>query len=333
MSERNYYLVRSPRELMDKDLIGYGWKGIDFSAHSDVSDVLKEILSKHESYGRKKNQIKRFFCIKSGDIVVVPVPSGIILGIVKGEKSYGEGIKHGENRIAVDFMHNGKFRRVSTRKNLITNSFLSRLRIRQTNTSLKEFAQEIESLLSLTESDQSDFSEVLEKNRIEAEDHFKKELLKNLKIGKDLRIQGGGDGFEKLICEVLQLKGYVAKIASKKSNKGKGDIDIVASKTLFFGENIKLSIQAKHHSGTTSITALKQVLIAKINGEVPETDIVMVISTGQFNAATKAEANNNNVRLIDGDEFVKLWLYPHLSVLSDEILQSLGVSLTPTMMR
>lgn len=329
--ERNYYLMRSPEELIKENLIGYGWEKVNFSKFSDTPSLLNEIKNEHGSYGRKRNQIQRFFNLKSNDVVVTPMNKSIAIGIVIGDKSYQEEPKHGYNRVSVNFkcVDDG-IRVISTRTNIITNSLLSRLRLRQTNASLNSFSDEIEELLNLGCSAINDFSEILEKNISDVEEKFKEKLLINLKNGKKLRIKGGGDGFESLICELLKIEGYSTEILSKTSNKGAGDIDITATRDEFFGSVTELVIQAKHHKGVSSIKSLNQVITAIKNGEVATNATPMVISTGEFDENTTKEAEYNNIVLMNGEKFID-WLYRNISKLPVETQLKLGVSQVPAL--
>ena len=37
MTDRNYYLMRSPKELINDNLIGYGWEKVNFSKFRNTS--------------------------------------------------------------------------------------------------------------------------------------------------------------------------------------------------------------------------------------------------------------------------------------------------------
>lgn len=333
---KKYYLIRSPSELLGDGLVGYGWQKVDFSRFSDtgINELLKEIKNIYGSYGRKKNQVQRFFNLKKGDVVVVPMHRSIAIGVVGGEKSYDtKGPNKGANRVSVEFIrnHDSSIRRISTRSNIITNALLSRLRLRQSNASINAFAEEIEQLISLDPA-VNNISSALENKISDAEKAFKAKLLSNLRSGKNLWLQGGGDGFEKLICELLEVEGYSTQILSKKSNAGLGDIDIEAVRGDFFKEDATtLAIQVKHHKGETSIKALEQVITAITSGEVDPGAIPMVITTATFNKKTWEKARENDITLIEGEQLVD-WLYGNLSKLSSDIQLQLGVMQMPTLL-
>jgi restriction system protein len=85
-------LVRSPAPLTKLNLAGYGWGEINFSEFSQFNELLSYVEEQEIEIGRHKNQMSRFFNIKEGDVLVVPVYRAIIIGIAQGDKSYGEGV-------------------------------------------------------------------------------------------------------------------------------------------------------------------------------------------------------------------------------------------------
>ncbi len=329
---KKYYLMRSPSELVNKNRLGYGWK-VDFSQCASSKEILSQIKEAYpQGCGRKKKQIQRFFNLKKGDIVLVPQPRKVVIGLVLGDKFYDSNASsHGWNQVDVNFRKdNGELRTVSTRSGVITNKLLSRLRVRCTNTSLDEFSSEIDNLINQTDTGSFSIVEKYEQSESGKENEFKSQLLRNLRTGKT-RLQGGGDGFEKLIYELLQVDGYSEiKISSKKSNEGTGDIDIEATKNLgSLLPPLKLCIQAKHHKGNTGHKAVDQLKIAKENKEAGENSILMVISTGSFHDDLRHYADESDIILKDGEDFVA-WLCENISRLSTKKQLALGVSLTPT---
>ncbi len=331
MTNRNYYLIRSPKALIENNSVGYGWAKVNFSKSTNVENLLIEIKAKYGTYGRKGNMIKRFFNLESNDVVIVPLHNSIAIGVVEGEKSYHDNPEKGYNRVSVDFKNDkGEIRKISTRTNILTNSLLSRLRIRQSNASLNSFSREIEELIKSNYSG-NDYSKMMDQKLSESEEIFKTKLINNLRKGNNLRLKGGGDGFESLICELLKTEGFVTEILPKKATEGKGDIDIIATKDEFYGGITKLVIQAKHHKGKTSIKALNQVIIAIKGNESYESTVPIVISTGIFGDDTEIEAEDNNIILIDGQNFVN-WLYKRLPELSIETQFNLGISQVPSIL-
>ncbi|MEF1163708.1 hypothetical protein QTO13_20900 [Vibrio parahaemolyticus] len=137
-------LVRSPSELISKNLAGYGWDCIEMSSFSNFEDLMKYVEGEQINIGRQRNQISRFFHAKPGDIVVVPVHRAIVIGIVRGGKSYDENGGYGANRINVDYFKNEHGEPIKIPRAKLSQRLESRLKIRMTIASLNEFADEIE---------------------------------------------------------------------------------------------------------------------------------------------------------------------------------------------
>lgn len=99
-------MVRSPESLIKESKIGYGWKQINFSVHTNINDVIKEIIQKNGSIGRMSNQVKNYFELKRDDIVIVPLGKKIAIAKVIGTKNYDPQFKggHGANQINVEFL-------------------------------------------------------------------------------------------------------------------------------------------------------------------------------------------------------------------------------------
>lgn len=328
---RKYILVRSPRPLIERGEIGYGWGKINFSEHSSFEQLFqKGFLDKGTPVGRKKNQIKKYFNLKSNDIVVIPTSGAIALAKVEGSKSYNNnsGIKYSENRIKVHFLEDKHGNSFIPRKALTT-KFQSRLKIRMAISDLSDFADEIEKhISSLDNGTIHTWNKELEKNEQQAEYQFKKNLLERLKSGKNISLAAGGYGLEKLVSELLQINGYEASIQAKNQSSGIDDIDIVAKKHNFLTDDTEcFYIQVKHHSGTTGFTGLNQ-LTEYNNSEEYSLTRKILISTGQFSEKLKEHAENENIYLIDGSELVNL-IYNIVEELSQSTKKALGITTRP----
>ena len=74
--DRKIVLVRSPRELIDKGQIGIGWKDLRICDFNSIKDLFNNGIGSSRykgKVGRKKNQIKHYYNLTKGDIVIVPV--------------------------------------------------------------------------------------------------------------------------------------------------------------------------------------------------------------------------------------------------------------------
>jgi restriction system protein len=318
-------LVRSPEPLTEQNLAGYGWGGINFSQFSNFSDLLSYVQEQGISIGRHKNQLSRFFNIEEGDIIVVPVYRAIIIGIAQGDKSYGKGIKHGENRISINYFRDVDGNIVKIPRSKLKQQLQSRLKIRMTVTSLNEFEEEVLSYVEQLKNDnQVCFDSDFQRKKDEIETIFKEKLLKNLCSGNTF-LEGGGYGLEKLVLELITLEGYTARISAKNQFPDKADIDIEAIRTDPISTN-KVFLQVKHHAGNTSKWGIEQLLAV---GEDEYVD-KWLITTGELSPSVQkfADQDDVNVKLMDGPKFVD-WIYERIHQLSPATKEKLGVSFIP----
>ena len=78
-NDRKYYLVRTEKDLVEKSIVGIGWRDFKFSDYSDTEKLIKDI-DKGCGIGRAGNQIRRFIGIAKGDIIIVPLPLCVVIG-------------------------------------------------------------------------------------------------------------------------------------------------------------------------------------------------------------------------------------------------------------
>lgn len=322
----NYVLVRSPMALAKGGCIGYGWSRVNFSSFNSPKDLIGHFTESGIDFGRSKNQIVRFFNIREGDVVVVPVSGAILIGTSTGKKSYGEGVKYGSNRISVDFFRDsdGALVKVS-RKNLST-ALSSRLRIRQSVVSLFEFKPEIDRIYTaLKESGSSLYSShIQELDTLEVE-AFRKGMLENIRSGR-ANLASGGTGLEELVHELLKIDGYEATILPKSGQEGVADVDIVAFKTDFLSST-KLLIQIKHHSGTSGFHGVKQIQAVEDEEQV----LRWLITTACVSDEVRERALAANINVMDGEDF-STWLASNVAGLSVATRNKLGISSVPSLL-
>ena len=321
-----YILVRTPKTLIEQGKIGIGWSKVDFSQFTTADDLIRELKSVHPKFSRVRKQVKRFFNLKQGDVIVVPGYKSILLAIVSGEKTFDPDFDegHGANQISVNYLKqaNGKSLRIA--RSDLTEGLERRLRIRQTVADLKDFSNELDKFVAQKDSFSLE-NEYLQVFATEQE-VFKDELIKRLRHGKT-RLKAGGYGLEKLIKELLQLEGYTdVEILSKNNQAGVADVDIIAkSSSNPFAPT--LLIQAKHHRGESNAHAIKQLMA--YDYEDDSNAQRWMITTANINDETKKEAETQGVNVMLGDEFAE-WLFEHLERLSDDTKVSLGVGMSPT---
>lgn len=319
----NIILVRSPECLTEDDWIGYGWQRVNFSVFKSATEVIDELLREYGSIGRKRNQITRFFNIKKGDIIVVPVSKHIVIGHASDVKKYEKGISYGENRVKVSFLRDSTGKIIKIPRNQLSQGLSSRLKIRMAVGPLTEFGDEILSLLQQIEKDGgvSFNSRFLESEEL-ATHTFKEQLLNNIQQGRT-NLESGGYGLEKLVLELLKIEGYQGKILAKNQSSDISDADIEASRSDTF-TSTRLTIQVKHHDGHTSIHGVEQ-----LSGLDDDESQKWLITTGVLSEQTISEAQDRGIYVMDGRGFID-WLYEHIPSLSPVTKSKLYISDVPS---
>lgn len=335
--DRKIVLVRSPRELIDKDQIGLGWKGLRFCDFNSIEDLFKNGVENSRykgNIGRKKNQIKRYYNLAKGDIVIVPATGSIVVAEVVGEKSFKEdaAVKYGENRINVSYFRDEKKNVFIPRKQLST-ALQSRLKIQMSVANLSDFSEEIgRHVEALEKGETHTWKKATEDKEANALSCFKADLLKRIKQG-DVGLEAGGYGLEKLVQELFEIEGYHAEIQAKNQSRGIDDVDIIATRvngiTL---EAERFLIQVKHHKGTTGQKGLEQLIAHGIDRTDQEFRLTrkILITTAKFSDNLLNKAEENNIIAMDGNRFVD-WLYDNIEALCSSTRIALGISSIPSL--
>ena len=198
------------------------------------------------------------------------------------------------------------------------------------NTDLTGFSEEIEKQVVALESGKILTWDVsMQEREAKNEKDFKAELLKRLKSGKGIAMESGGYGLEKLIQEILVIKGYAAKIQPKKGITGIADADIIATRETVLGlDEESLYIQVKHHRGETSQHGIKQIDAYDISGVSKKNLHKILITTGTVSGVVKEEADKLDIMIIEGEELVDL-IYDNIEQLAVSTQRKLGVSIGP----
>ena len=333
MLDKKIVLTRSSRKLISEDTIGYGWSNVIFSDYPDIKVLFEQgFKGKEKSIGRKAKQIKLFYNLKKDDLVVLPFSGSIAIAVVQGNKSYEKGIKHAENRIAVDYLKDKNGKMFIPRACLST-ALQARLRLRTTLADLGSFTEEIEGHVSAIKNGEIlTWDEGMEKKAAKAEDSFKKSLLARLKKGNEISLSAGGHGLEELVKELYEIEGYEAKIQAKNKSSGVEDVDIIATRENDLSPiKEKLFIQVKHHRGSTKGHGVNQLSAYNLDLECFEYSnccFKILITTAKFEEAALQKAIAKNIETIDGEKLVDL-IYDKLDKLSVKTRLSLGISSIP----
>jgi len=318
--ERKYCLVRAMGQSQEEleiftknNIVAVGWSEVNFTNYTDEEKLVSDVKNIYYSSGdiapqvegKKKNEVRRFKTLSSGDYIIVPHNSAICLAKVKEKQIYSEEDYDYDlaNQREVSFHKDDNNQIVLISRDRLSEGLQRRIRVRGTTISdLSEFSQEIEDLFN-----GEDFNSQFNSKRESKIDEFKRQLISNIQSGKT-NLQAGGYGLEKLVTELLGIEGYEARILSKQRFLSFSDADIEAVKTDFLVSK-KLLIQVKHHSGISGTWGAEQ-LIEILNQEpdlFSEYTLVLVTSANPSKELEQV-CENKGIILISG-ELLAEWIY------------------------
>lgn len=325
------FLVRTIPELVGKSIVGVGWSEFDFSQMEDAEDAISQINDDY-GVGRSGNQIRRFFSIQEGDLIVASLPYSVAIGVAKGGLFFDESYYNQDrtNQRRVNFLLNEAGEVVEIPRTSFSEAFQRRLRVRgMTVNDLSEFRHEIVNAYekSYTGKDYS-WSLVIAERIEEAAKSFKNQLIANIQSGMT-NLETGGVGLEYLVKELLEIEGYQAEVMSKQAFPSFADADVKASRTDPCA-TVNLLVQVKHHQGYSNEYGLSQLEEIR-KAELPEwSDHQLVFCTSaSVSESFKERAEFQNITVIDGGGLVD-WIYQHIDRLSPESKNSLGICEVPT---
>lgn len=342
MSDPRYYLVRALGQsseafdlFFENSVVAVGWGKVDFSAIDDPSDLVKQVDDSYyksikivaTTRGRRLNAVRRFKNLKARDRIIVPYRGAIRLAIAEAEQVFdlSAGPLDLCNQRKVQYLKTPEGFRNVPRKNL-SEGLQRRLRMPGgIVVDLFEFGEEIEALFKGEESGWTNHFTTKEDELMEK---FRQKLLGNIQNRKT-NLQAGGRGLEELVCELLEVEGYKAKIVSKKDFVAGADADITASRGDRFSGDTKLLIQVKHHQGQTGSQAANQLL--RIMEQQPEEyaeHILVVVTTADATTGLETQCENKGIKLIRGPKLVE-WIIDCIPNLSLDTLTKLGISTIP----
>lgn len=325
------YQVRTIPELVEQSIVGLGWSELDFSQMVDAEEAIRQI---DQSYGigNRSNQVRRFFNIAEGDLIVATLPYSVAIGKATGGIFYDEAYyskdRANQRRVVFPVDENGQV--ITIPRNSFKESFQRRLRVQgMTVNSLDEFREDIETAYGKVACGKDySWSLQLAEKATQAEQQFKASLLANIQSGRT-NLQTGGIGLERLVRELLELDGYQAAVLAKTAFPGLADADIKATRSDACLD-VQLLVQVKHHHGFSNEHGLKQ-LEAIHQADLPEyQDYQLVFCTSASLSADFLErAEANNINTIDGERLVE-WIHEHIDHLSPQTKGSLGICEVPT---
>ena len=108
--------------------------------------------------------------------------------------------------------------------------------------------------------------------------------------------------FQDMAAALLRAMGYYTPFVAPKGKDG--GVDVIAYSDPLGASRPILKVQVKHYGNDNPVsTEVVRSIIGVAHGDTP-----IVITSGKYTESAKAEARQNNVRLIDGSEFVALWI-------------------------
>jgi restriction system protein len=325
-------LVRSPKALIKSGCVGYGFKAVNFSLFPDATALFDEFKTQGINPSRRRKAATRFFNITEGDRILVPLNRTIAIGYATGIKSFEASPvhQHTENRQAVSFLADASNVMFISR-DVLSTKLQQRLKIRMANTDLSEFNNELDVLEERLSNEQSFCPSMIISEKTEDYiNDFKQQLMNKLRKNKDIKLKAGGEGLERLVKELFECENYSGvTIPSKHEIKGKGDIDVKATKVDFTGVEQHVYCQVKHHDKFTGKKAVDQLIEArKLLHEPTISARYIVMTTAEISDEVKEYATANDIICMNGSQLTE-WLYSNLDSLNDDTLAMLGIAHVP----
>jgi len=330
-SDTSYYLVRTIQELVEKGAVGIGWSELEFDKFADAEEAIDQIVAVYGGIGRLGNQIRRFYAIAEGDVIVAPIPHYVVIGRATGGLFYDPADYDDDraNQRRVTFPRDAEGRLVAIPRTSFSEAFQRRLRVQgMTVNSLDEFADDIElALAAIGKGDVHSWVNHLHDEIAKLRDSFKRRLLENIQSGRT-NLQTGGIGLENLVCELLRIEGYTARVLSKQHFNSFADADVQASRTDRCA-SVKLLVQVKHHQGYSNEYGINQLIeIGKAHvGEYDDHKGVFVTSA-TVSEEIRQVAENEGITVIGGADLVD-WISELIDKLSKETKLALGIYEVP----
>lgn len=329
--------------LLKKGWLTLGWSA--FALGSGILDISRKEDKNHTEFENKYAEIVKekkyrsrwdmwyFARFRKGDTIVVPLSGGTfaicealdqaypIPELINEEKDgfeefeWDEGHEEGKrlhNKITGKYYDLGFAIKVDVKAGDIPRTgyaepaLTSRMKMRQTNGRITGLEKDVEAALKrYTEKNPINFLADVYENTVE---NLLKVIDKKLNYAQ----------FESLIKNYMERIGADKVYIPPKNEHGKkevADADVVA---LFTPLLLKVIIQAKKHEGQTDEQAVKQIITYREqilkedtfheNENEYTNCIAWAVTTAEFNENAKELAMENDVRLIEGDEFVRMLL-------------------------
>ena len=311
--------------LFKHNILSTGWSELSYDEFVECgrkdSRYFDETFAESYPTLKNRNMLKRFLMMKKGDWVVVPTWGVFSICEILDDNIYtteslekiisikdlidwdGNSTHFDDKNYLCDINNDivdlGFFRTVKLltpklpRQEYADDRLFSRMKILQTNANISDLEKSILRAESL--------------KPILIHDELLKATLESAKRAITTFVQH--HAYEKLVEKYLKAIGAddVIKPAPNESKTSEGDADRVA-----YFENLKTAVmvQVKKHNHQTGKWAVEQIKAYKDNHLHAEYNIQMwIISNAEdFTYEAKQEAHENNVRLINGEDFARMIL-------------------------
>ncbi len=329
-TQPRYYLVRTRPELVKKGIIGIGWSRVNFSEHLTGNDLIRSIQAIYK-IPRSKPAILRFFGMKKGDIIVVPLVKSIAIGVIDDDKlTYSEYDKANDrsNQRSVKFYIKDDKKLFTIGSESLNHAFQKSIKVPGgVVKDIYKFRNQIDNVIEFITLGKPLNKETWVQENSQSKKEFAANLLKQLNNGKTY-LRAGGIGLEQLVKELFTIEGYRAKVLGKRKFKGCADADIEATRTdtsesIRFTKS-KLLIQVKHHQGSTGTWGVKQLELINKNHDNYLDHQLFLITSAKVNADLRNRADAANIKIIEGEELTS-WIFDHLNKLSSKMKTALGI--------
>lgn len=133
------------------------------------------------------------------------------------------------------------------------------------------------------------------------------------------RLQSMDDyAFEKFVADLWKKRGFSTQVSQEAVDAG---IDVVATKQTPYPQ--KELIQAKRYSEGNKVGGPEIQQYASLKRQGENVDSVVVVTTSSFSRHAKERADDLNVKLVDGDQLVRL----AIQLNATDLLSEYGVAL------
>ena len=118
--------------------------------------------------------------------------------------------------------------------------------------------------------------------------------------------------FQDMVAALLRAMGYYIPFVAPKGKDG--GVDVIAYSDPLGATKPILKVQVKHHKENNTVSVD---IVHKILG-VAKGDTPIIVTSGRFTEDARITARQNNVRLIDGTEFIALWIEHYTKMSEDD---------------